>query len=120
MGRKRSFGNYFSFRYLITPDIIKIFHVTGFLLINLATLFVVHRRHSQFLRFCTVGSGSNLDHSWPDRISRGGGYHIRPFQRAMENVLRVDDTVLLHSRDGANRGKRGQRTCRKKAKTPRG
>ena len=36
MARKRTLGNYFSFKYMITPDIIKIIHVIGLILINLA------------------------------------------------------------------------------------
>lgn len=38
MARKRTFGNYFSFKYMITPDIIKIIHVIGIIIINLALI----------------------------------------------------------------------------------
>ena len=38
MARKRTFGNYFSFKYMITPDIIKIIHVIGLIILNLALL----------------------------------------------------------------------------------
>jgi Domain of unknown function (DUF4282) len=43
MSRKRTLGNYFSFRYMITPDIMKIVHVIGLIILNLAMLggFVV-------------------------------------------------------------------------------
>ena len=38
MAKKRSFSNYFGFRWLITPTIIKILHVLGLILLNLAML----------------------------------------------------------------------------------
>ena len=38
MVRKRTLGNYFSFRYMITPDIMKIVHVIGLIILNLAML----------------------------------------------------------------------------------
>jgi hypothetical protein len=38
LARKRTFGNYFSFKYMITPDIIKIIHVIGLIILNLALL----------------------------------------------------------------------------------
>ena len=38
MARKRTFGNYFSFKYMITPDIIKIIHVIGLIIVNLALI----------------------------------------------------------------------------------
>ena len=37
MGR-RSFGNFFAFRWMITPDIIKILYVLGLILLNLSLL----------------------------------------------------------------------------------
>ena len=38
MAKKRTIGNYFGFRWLITPTIIKILHVLGLILLNLAML----------------------------------------------------------------------------------
>jgi len=38
LARKRTLGNYFSFRYMITPDIIKIIHVIGIIILNLTML----------------------------------------------------------------------------------
>ena len=38
MSRKRTLGNYFSFRYMITPDIMKIVHIIGLIILNLAML----------------------------------------------------------------------------------
>ena len=35
---KRSFGNYFAFRWMITPDIIRIAYVLGMIILNLAFL----------------------------------------------------------------------------------
>ncbi len=38
MAKKRSISNYFGFRWLITPTIIKILHVMGLVLLNLAMI----------------------------------------------------------------------------------
>ncbi len=38
MAKKRSIGNYFGFRWLITPTIIKILHVLGLIILNLAMI----------------------------------------------------------------------------------
>ncbi len=38
MAKKRSLSNYFGFRWLITPTIIKILHIIGLILLNLAMI----------------------------------------------------------------------------------
>ncbi len=40
MARKRTFGNFFSFRWMITPDIIKIIYVLNLILFNILNILI--------------------------------------------------------------------------------
>ena len=61
MAKKRTFGNFFSFRWMITPDIIKIIYVLDLILYNIANITITFSLIAAVVMFWDI---TGLDTTW--------------------------------------------------------